>query len=237
MNILILGASSQIGHEVAVSFSCNNNLTLLGRRSDSLNKTAEECINFGAINVDVLVLDISKSTDSFIEQIKERKYDLIVNLISTTSRVKDSDILVENLDLYLLSDLVMPIRLINELIKNSNNPLKIIFISSVLEMVPSPNKILYGSLKFLQNLCLKQLEIKNDNLNLLVVRVGSVVPYEKSSYIAKNLAREIHKAHLKNLKVLNFGYLGFIYVLLFYIHPLIFYFIVNLQRMYRNFNR
>lgn len=233
MNVLILGASSQIGRELAVRFSPNNSLTLLGRNLESLQLVAWQCLEAGAGNVDLIVQDIAIGAELLAQQVGDKQFDLVINLVAATSRVKDSEFLPGQLEEYLMSDLLVPVQLIQNLIEKSSKPLKIIFISSVLASVKSPDRILYGSLKTSQELCLHKLSAGRQGCELLVVKVGKVISHEQSSKEAKKLAGAIYKAHLLDKKVLNYGLLGRAYLLLFYTQPLIFRLIVKLQRVLR----
>lgn len=233
MNILILGASSQIGGELALLFSPHNALTLLGRNHGRLHSFAMQCAEAGAVSTDLIVQDISDEFDSLIKRLVDKQFDLVINLISATSRVKDSELLPGQLEAYLMSDLLRPVQLIEKLIENSCKPLKVIFISSVLASVRSPDRLLYGSLKLLQEISLHRLSAGHNGGGLLIVKVGKVISHEKSSDAAQKLATAIYKAHLLNKTKFSFGVGGRVYLLLYYFHPLIFRLIVKVQRKLR----
>lgn len=233
LNILILGASSQIGCELALCFSQDNDLILLGRNMASLDSLAKKCIGAGARKVDLLALDMASDGDEVIRKLEGAKIDLVVNLVSSTSRVKDSELLPSQLEAYVQSDLLAPVRLIQHLSETAIEPLKVIFISSVLASVRSPDRLLYGSLKSLQEMCLARLLGQRKENKLLVVRIGKVIPHTQSSNKAKQLAAAIYNAHLNQRAILNYGWTGRIYFWLFNFQPLIFNLIVQLQRFVR----
>lgn len=233
MNILILGASSQIGCELALCFSLDNSLILLGRNVENLESLAKKCIKAGARKVDVLVHDMGSDADELIQKLGGMQLDLVINLASSTSRVKDSELQPSQLDTYVQSDLLVPVRLVQHLSETAIKPLKVIFISSVLASVRSPDRLLYGSLKSLQEMCLSMLLDNRNEKNLLVVRVGKVIPHTHSTSNAKQLATAIYDAHLSGHSVLQYGWTGRFYIWLFNFQPLIFNLIVHLQRLVR----
>jgi short-subunit dehydrogenase len=233
INILILGASSQIGYNLALCFSKNNSLVLLGRQGIRLNETAAQCLLAGASHAEVLIHDLAGEVDVLIRQLKNKKFDLIINLIATTSRVKDREFSLCQLERYVSSDLVVPVKLIQILRSQSAKPLKVIFISSILASVPSPDRQFYGSLKMLQEICLHKLFESCKDTELLIVKVGTVVPHDRLSQRSINLAKAIYCAHIKNVQVLNYGVVGRLYVWLFNIQPLVFFFVTKLQRALR----
>jgi short-subunit dehydrogenase len=233
LNILILGASSQIGCELALCFSKGNDLILLGRNKESLNSVAQKCIEAGSPKVDLLAQDMVADADDLIRKLGGVQIDLVINLVSATSRVKDSELLPSQLEAYVKSDLLVPVRLIQYLSETAIKPLKVIFISSVLASVKSPDRLLYGSLKSLQEMCLSKLLDKRKGNELLVVKVGKVIPHEQSSGKAKQLAAVIYRAHLNRCEILNYGWTGRIYFWLFNFQPLVFKLVVQLQRLIR----
>ena len=233
MNILILGASSQIGCELALRFSQGNDLMLLGRNMESLNSVAKKCIEAGARKIEFLALDMASEAEELIRELDGVQIDLVINLVSATSRVNDSDLQPSQLEAYVNSDLLIPVRLIQFVTERAVKPLKVIFISSVLAAVRSPDRLLYGSLKALQEMCLSKLLDQQNGNELLVVRIGKVIPHTQSSDKAKKLAAAIYNAHLSRCRTFSYGWTGQIYIWLFNFQPAIFNLIVRLQRLMR----
>ncbi|MDP1614279.1 MAG: hypothetical protein Q8L68_00615, partial [Methylococcales bacterium] len=186
----------------------------------------------GALTVDCIVQDIANGADLLMQKIDKWQFDLVINLVASTSRVKDSEFLPSQLEKYLMSDLLVPVQLLQKLIDKSNKPLKVIFISTVLASVKSPDRLLYGSLKLLQEMCLHNLSYRQ-GIGLLVVKVGMVIPHKHTSDRSKKLVAAIYQAHLQGKKVLSYGLVGRLYLLLFYTQPLIFGLVVRLQRALR----
>jgi len=232
-NILILGASSQIGQELTLHFAPKNSLTIVGRNQESLQFLQAQCLESGAENVDLIVQDIADGADSLIQKLGDRQFDLVINLVAGTSRVKDSEFLPSQLEGYLMSDLLVPVQLFQKLIERSSKPLKMIFISSILAAVRSPDRLLYSSLKSMQELCLQKLSTCRQGVELLVVKVAKVLPHGHSSRATQELANAVYEAHLLNKKTLNYGWGGRVYLILFYTQPIVFSLIVKSQRVLR----
>ena len=81
-NVLITGASSGIGLELARLFARDgNNLVLVARREELLNKIAGELNSDFGVEVEVITKDLTlgKSTDEIYAQLKDREIDIVVN--------------------------------------------------------------------------------------------------------------------------------------------------------------
>ena len=81
-NVLITGASSGIGLELARLFARDgNNLVLVARRKELLNKIAGELNSDFGVEVEVIAKDLTleKSSDEIFMQLKDREIDIVVN--------------------------------------------------------------------------------------------------------------------------------------------------------------
>ena len=81
-NVLITGASSGIGLELARLFARDgNNLVLVARREELLNKIAGELNSDFGVEVEVITKDLTlgKSSDEIFIQLKDREIDIVVN--------------------------------------------------------------------------------------------------------------------------------------------------------------
>lgn len=81
-NVLITGASSGIGLELARLFARDgNNLVLVARREELLNKIAGELNSDFGVEVEVITKDLTlgKSSDEIFMQLKDREIDIVVN--------------------------------------------------------------------------------------------------------------------------------------------------------------
>ncbi len=218
---------------MASRFSTGHALTIAGRHRSTLESIATTCLDSGAERVIILVQDMADGVGSLIRECGSTDFDVIINVASATSRVKDSDFAPSQLERYVMADLLVPIQFIQHLIRRSTRPLRLIFISSILAAVKAPDRLLYSSLKSLQEMCLRKLATQREGVQLLVVRVGTVIPHERSNSVAQKLANAIYDAYVLKKTDLNYGWSGWIYVALFYLQPIIFVLVVHLQRWLR----
>lgn len=232
-NLLILGASSQIGQEIAIRFASNNNLFITGRNTAKLGKVAKKCLESGAINVEIIYTDFSKDADQLINKIEGHQIDLIINLIAATSRIMDDELMPERFESYVFSDLLAPIHAVNRIFEKLERKPDIIFISSVLASIRSPNREIYGSLKRLQEIYWERLLKKSGKGSLLIVRVGKKISHTSSDAIATDLANEIYSNYLQKNKVLGYGWEGKFYSFLFYFQPVLMQWLIKFHRIIR----
>ncbi len=81
-NVLITGASSGIGLELARLFARDgNNLVIVARREELLNKIAGELNSDFGVEVEIIAKDLTleKSSDEIFMQLKDREIDIVVN--------------------------------------------------------------------------------------------------------------------------------------------------------------
>lgn len=232
-NILILGASCQIGQELAVRFSGNNTLYLCGRNQLTLDLIANKCLESGAEKVTVVCCDLSTGMDQIFEAVVNSQLNLIINLVAATSRTMDDDFAPQLFESYIFSDLLVPIQLVKKISINSKKHPDVIFISSVLASIKSPNKEMYSALKILQEIYWERLFRQNNSGSLLIVRVGKKIPYSASSFMAKDLANKTYKNYKLSNNVLNYGWEGKLYLLLFHLHPILSQWLIRAHRAIR----
>jgi len=81
-NVLITGASSGIGFELARLFARDgNSLAIVARREELLNKVASELRSEFGVEVEVIAKDLTleNSSEEIFEHLKDRDIDIIVN--------------------------------------------------------------------------------------------------------------------------------------------------------------
>ncbi len=81
-NVLITGASSGIGLELAKLFASDgHNLVLVARREELLNKIADELAGDYGIEVEVIAKDLTleKSPEEIYKKLKNKDIDIVVN--------------------------------------------------------------------------------------------------------------------------------------------------------------
>lgn len=232
-NILILGASSQIGQELALRFSTHNTLYLSGRNQSTLNLIANRCLEFGAEKVIVICSDLSDGINQIFKIVVNSQLDLIINLVAASSREMDDGFAPKMFENYIFSDLLAPIQLVRKISINLKNHPDIIFVSSVLASVKSPNKEMYSALKRLQEIYWEQLFRSDKSGSLLIVKVGKKISHSSSSFISKDLANKIYENYQLKNNILNYGWEGKFYLFLFYLQPILLKWLIKFHRALR----
>ena len=81
-NVLITGASSGIGLELARLFARDgSSLVIVARREELLNKVADELRDEYGVEVEVIAKDLTleNAPEEIFEQLKDRDIDIVVN--------------------------------------------------------------------------------------------------------------------------------------------------------------
>lgn len=235
---MVFGATSQIGSELAVVFSKENNLFLVGRNLLKLQALEKRCLENGADFVTFIHQDLRLGIKSIVKSIANQPIHLFINAASSTSRLYDNNAEFEDLPLYLSVDLQMPLHFIQECLSNTIvKELNIVFVSTVLTLVKSPKRTVYTSLKILQEAFLKKIQKKNSSVNIMIIRVGKVIPFDRETDEAKKLAKKVFFSYNKKKKLVYYGKSGLAFVFLFHLQPIAFYAFTFFQRYIRKYIR
>ena len=95
MNILIIGSTSGIGQSVTKKFSKGNHIILLGRSLNRLTEVKKKAIQSGALDVSLINSDLSLNAGSVLKKLNKHSIDLIINMASATSSLRDELIELE----------------------------------------------------------------------------------------------------------------------------------------------
>jgi short-subunit dehydrogenase len=234
VNLLVLGASSAIGSQLALEFALGNALLLVGRNVERLERSARACRENGATSVTLLPADLESGYPEIVQAARLGNVDLVINAASATSRLRDSDLDIDSLGNYVSVDLVAPVRLIQDLSKHRGPaPLAVIFVSSLLALVRSPNRSVYGGLKAAHELFLKRILDSQPARKLLILRVGIPLPVETVTERTVLLGKAARTAFDRNQPVLFYGFSGRALSWLYFAQPLVFRTVVELLRKFR----
>ena len=230
MNILVFGSTSGLGRSVTNIFAEKNNFILVGRSRIELENIKKNVISKGAINVDIFEHDLAKDLNFLIEKIENVVIHLFINMASATSTLRDNNIGLDNIRSDVNVDLINPILLIRHLI-DRNNQLKVIFISSILSRIKSPNRVIYSSFKSLQEVYLNKIAKHHSNkLNLLLVTIGTEIKKNRETEKSRTLAKKIFSAYLNGEKTMFFGLKGRVFYFLYNLNPIFLRSIIYLKR-------
>jgi NAD(P)-dependent dehydrogenase (short-subunit alcohol dehydrogenase family) len=237
VNILILGASSYIGQALARAFSLGNCIYLHGRNENRLKVVASDCCECGAVEVELHAGDFVTAPGGVFGAFRGRNIDLIIDAASSSSQVRDSAIAAADVARCIQADFTAHVAILSDCVLYRGMVPDVIFISTVLTLVQSPDRVLYSSLKRIYEVFLKRLCSEKVGMKLLIVHVGSVIPTDQVSLKARHLGERVFRAYGDDRKRVVIGLSGFLYVLLFNIQPLIFCGVTVIQRGLRRFLR
>lgn len=214
-----------------MEFAPGNSLVLVGRNRERLEQAGRKCRENGATGVQLVAADLESGYGEI--ETAARDVELVINAASATSRLRDRDLDVDALGSYAAVDLVAPVRLVQAISKQRGPAeLGVIFVSSLLAVVKSPNRAVYGGLKSAQEVILRQV-MGAPGRRLLIVRVGTPLPTEEATGRTVALAGAARKAWEENRKELFYGWVGRMLSWLYLAQPLIFRVVVETQRKLR----
>lgn len=232
MTVLVLGASSGIGRALSSALARDNVVITSARDHARLHHTRDVCQERGAAEVIIIQHDLSAEVPFPIESHLLSTVDLIVNAASATSRFRDHQVEPMEVPAYVNCDVAAPIRLISRRMALSTRPLDVIFVSSILAKVRSPNRTLYGDLKSLQEDWLR-VYADRCNSHVLIARLGTVIAPDAPEPIWDAVASEIIDAYRSRRTIITLGLTGRMLLGAYAIHPALASFAIKLQRMMR----
>ena len=234
MNILVFGASSSIGASVAESFSPGNQMFLTGRDASGLKATARRCRRAGALNVVEMVWDLGKGSGDLGKEAVGWRPDIIVNAASASSRLRDDGIAAEELEKIVATDLTVPLDVIRAVLSDRRDDLiGIVYISSFLSVVLSPDRAIYGALKRIHEKILLGLAASQPKVRLMIVRISKKISVEEESGEAGRLGAAVLEGYRRGKKTMYHGISGRLGMFLFYVQLILFALGVKLNRLIR----
>ncbi len=233
MNILISGATSLIGAEIAKRFSSGNSLYLIARNSNDLAALVET-LNPNSENVSIVECDLSDGNCQTIDLLNDQvSFDLFVSIASATSRTRDSSLDALSVRRHANVDLISPINIAMTLIKKKpeGKKLNVIFLSTVLTSLISPDRRVYSSYKTLQQEYLSRLS--KDKVKLMLVEIATFISPEKASDRTKELANQVYSGYQNGRRKVTFGFSGRVLKGIYYLHPLLYFGLIKSLRLVR----
>jgi len=190
----------------------------------------------GAKTAAILIHDLGLATNAVTSYAPLAGADLIINAASLTSSFRDDDLKAEAYPDCADVDISGPAKLILAVVKDAQDRgrrLRVVFISSALAVIPSPNRRVYGALKAIQEQFLETMSRHYRNLDVTIVRVGKVIPKDRDSPAAEALAKIVAGGVAENKTVIYYGLGGMLLIGLFYISPALLICVVAAQRAAR----
>ena len=231
--ILILGSTSPIGAALSEQFSRGNKVILSGRNQTRLNETADRCMKFGAIAVKIAATDLAKSIQVILDINSEWPIEMIIDAASATSMHRDSEVTSEAILDILQADLISHLHIYRKLSQLNNKHPDIVFISTVLAIVKTPDREIYSALKRLIEIYLQKIMASEPLIRVLIFRIGTLIDSRKDSLKAIALAERVRHDLLVGHTTVKYGFSGKILVCLNTLHPVVLNFFVKAQRTLR----
>lgn len=234
MKVLVLGASSAIGNSIAARFAPGNRLLLTGRNETRLNDAAVRCRAAGG-EADVLRADLAADADATLDAAVDFAPDVIVNAVCATSRLRDGAITPGDLPVHVTVDLVEPVRIVSALLGAARGrDVGVVFVSTILAVVHSPRRAVYGGLKAVHEQCLRTLVEAHPGARLLIVRVATPVDRRGSSRRGEALGAAVRKAFDDRRATLTYGAAGRVLWAMYWTQPALFRLVVEALRRLRS---
>ncbi|MGH9665103.1 MAG: SDR family NAD(P)-dependent oxidoreductase, partial [Bryobacteraceae bacterium] len=238
MNVLVLGATSVIGAHVAEAFAHGNDLLLTGRDANRLRQAGARCRAAGASSVIEAEFDLRQGLAGLDAAPSEWTPDVIVNAASSTSRLRDDAIPAGDLSSAVAVDLLAPLDLIRSLAgRRCGRQTRVVFISSVLAAVPSPRRLIYGSLKRIHEEALAALARSEPGVTVLIARLAKVISPDYPSRDAARFASAVRRSFDEGKVNMSFGVSGRLMTGLFLLQPAVFHLAVKSIRIVRQWHR
>ena len=223
MNILVLGASSAIGAGVAESFSSGNRLFITGRDASRLRRAADRCRAAGASLVVEMTWDLRRGSGDLKDAAVGWRPDLVINAASAASRLRDHQVAADDMEGILAVDLAVPLDVIRAVFpERESRPVGVVFISSILSVVKSPDREIYGALKRIHERALQGLAAARPDLRLLIVRISKRIPTDGESPETGRLGTAVLNGYREGKRVIYHGAGGRLMEALFNFQPLLF---------------
>ncbi len=128
--------------------------------------------------------------------------------------------------------MLTPVELIRSLLDGAKGErVAMLCVSSILAVLPTPRRAIYGRLKGLLEQSLFLLESQRANLDLRVLRVSKVVDRERDNGDWKRIAGAARMALDGRKRIVSYGKSGQILEALYNIQPLAFRGVMSLRRL------
>ncbi len=236
-NILVLGASSTIGSALGQRFAKGNRVILSGRNHAKLKVVAEKCRESGATEVEIILSDLAKSTQPIIDINLKWPIDLIIDSASAASMFRDEEIKAEEIPNLIKADLISHLYIFQELLRLNEKHPDIIFVSTILAIVKTPDRECYLSLKRLIEIYLEKIITMDSGTKITIFRIGKLIAKNQESKMATAVAARVWTDFFSGNAIVNYGLSGHILLSLNNIHPLAVGLVIKIQRFLRSYRK
>jgi NAD(P)-dependent dehydrogenase (short-subunit alcohol dehydrogenase family) len=199
-NILITGASSGIGKQIAIDVASNNgNAILTGRNIDLLNKVADIIEENHKVKIPIYITDLNNEEDIVAMANSLPLLDGIVLNAGIIDYTPIKYLTKEKIENILMVNFISNVLLINNLLslKKIKNSASIVFISSISARLGVPGTSIYAASKAAQTAFAKVLA---SELSIKKIRVNIISPGLVSTDLINKISTvsNIEKNELNN---------------------------------------
>jgi short-subunit dehydrogenase len=235
--ILVLGATSPIGAALCEQFSEGNRIVLSARNKVRLGMVADKCVKAGAVAIRIAVADLAQTIQPIISANSEWPIDLIVDAASAASgasRIRDPDVSPDSMRGIIQADVLAHLDLYQQLtLLNRKHP-DVVFISTVLAIVKTPEREIYSTAKRLIEIYLEKIGSAKSGVRVLIFRIGKLIDPKQDSLKAKAVAVKVQQKLAAGNVTTLYGFGGHILLGLNLLHPKILNLIVKIRRVTRD---
>lgn len=231
--ILILGSTSLIGAELSKKFSQHNKIILAGRNCFKLSRLAEECKKLNPVDIKIVATDFTWSIAPILEISKEWPVDLVIDAASASSSYRDSSVTYSCIRDLISADINSHLDLLKELENLNKKHPDVIFISTALSEIKTPDREIYSATKRILELYLKKARLANLDLKVLIFRIGKVVDKKNGQKNAEKIAANLWRVWQTDKYIKAYGFGGNIMKIVYSIHPVLLKILVIAQRKLR----
>jgi short-subunit dehydrogenase len=232
MNVLVLGASSAIGSRVAAAFASDNDLFLTGRDAARLAEASKLCLARGATNVTPFECDLKNGAEPILRAVNGTPIGLLIHAASALSRLRDEEILADQLPEQIHAEVVAPLEVVRTLLDaRRGQPMSVLYISSILAVLPTPRRLIYGRLKGVLEQALLSLQEQRPNLDVRILRVSKVIDKERDSPDLDRLAEVAARAMRGRERIVSYGTSGRVLLALYNTQPLVVRGLMHVRRL------
>lgn len=232
--ILILGSTSPIGAALSEQFSKGNRIILSGRNQSRLSEVAGKCTKSGAIVVNIVPADLSKSIQAILNVNSEYPIEIIIDAASSASTHRDTSLKLNTMVDTIQADLLSHLHIYQELTQLNNKSPDIIFISTILAIIKTPDREVYSALKRMVEIYLQIIIAAQPETRILIFRIGKLIDSKRDSLAAISLAERVKHDFLAGHNLVNYGFSGKLLTYLNAIHPTVLNFFIETLRRVRN---
>jgi short-subunit dehydrogenase len=232
----MLGSTSLVGEAIIEEFSKDNRIILSGRNDARLTEVSNRCMRAGALDVKIVVADLSETIQPIVNANFEWPIDLLIDAASAASINRDSEVKPETIIQIIQADVIAHMELLKIISENNARHPNVIFISTILTRIKTPDREIYSMAKRIMEIYLQKIAKTKPNVKILIFHIAKIIDTKHDRLKAKTMAKSLYLSSLEGGSTIIYGLLGRILILLSLLHPKILDVIIIAHRKFRGSN-